>query len=292
MDMKIGIVGAGRVGCAFAAALADRGVEISGVYSRTPEWTDYIGKRLNRTFPNDLEQVVEDAALVLLTVSDSSISKVSDRIALECCNIIKGKVFLHCSGALTSAELGALASKGAYTGSLHPIQTFADRENGWKGLTRIYSGFEGSTDARILAKDLIDVLDGTLLDIKPEAKPLYHAAACFISNYVVALSQASSILLALAGVGNELGIKPMMPLLKNSVHNIEAVGIEGALTGPIARGDMETVKAHLKAMDAIGHGVMELYKAAGVLAVDVALRKGTIHLEQANELLKILGKKV
>lgn len=286
--MNIGIIGAGRVGSAFALALSGSEAEISGIFSRSAQGVEYLSNRLNRTFTNDIVGTVQAANVILLTVPDSDIAEVADRICEAGAACISKKTFLHCSGALTSSELRILARAGGCTGSLHPIQTFASREEGWKGLTGIFFGYEGDSAARVKALRLVEILKGTLLDIKAEVKPLYHAAACILSNYTVALSHITGMLLDEAGIGRDVGIKAFMPLLENTVRNIAAVGSLKALTGPVSRGDSATVAGHLAAMAGWNDEVSELYRVIGRITVRMAIEKGSIDQDRAGLLLEVL----
>lgn len=288
--MKIGIIGAGRVGCSFAIALTDRGIEVAGVYSKSPESVALINARLKKSFPNDMKWLVENSGVILLTVPDAYISGVAETIASQ--YDVSGKVFFHCSGALTSCILKPLEEAGAFTGSFHPVQTFADRENSWKSMFGIWFGYEGSDEASVYASKMADVFDGCIINIKPEAKPLYHAAACIISNYTVTLSRVAGMLLEAAGVEKNTGITAFMPLLKNTVGNIGKVGIENALTGPISRGDILTVSGHIEALDVLDKKVSELYKAVGIMTVRLALEKGSIDCDKAEALIKVLYGKI
>lgn len=286
--MKVGIMGGGRIGTAFALALSERGTEISGVCSRNDESVDYISRKLGRHFSNDIASAAKDADVILLTVPDSAIAGLAEKIHETCTSCIGGKTFLHCSGALTSAELKPLARDGGHTGSLHPIQTFASKEDGWKGLTGIFFGYEGCLRAREKALQMVDILNGTLLDIKPEAKSLYHAAACILSNYTVSLSHVTGMLLDAAGIGKDTGIKAFMPLLRNTVENIAFQGSINALTGPIARGDAITVAGHLRMLDGRNDDVSELYRVLGRITVQLAIEKGSIDEAKAKDLLEVL----
>lgn len=290
--MKVGIIGAGKVGCSFAIALMQKGFRISEIYSRNAQEVQLFADKMCQCFSNDLYQLLETSDLILVTVTDSNISNVAEMIAaLDDAPSLEGKVFLHCSGALTSCELMALASLGAETGSLHPVQTFADKENSWRGLEGIYYGFEGSSGALQYAQEIVSIFNGTLLHIKPAAKKLYHAAACVISNYTVSLSYAACKLLEQAGIDGQAGIKALMPLLRNTVENIDNMGVAAALTGPISRGDINTVAEHINAMGTDNSNVLELYKSAGRLAMEIALNKGSIDLVKANEIQLLLADK-
>ena len=286
--MKVGIIGAGRVGTAFALALAACGEEISGVFSRSGSSVDFISGRLGKVFENNLNSVIRNSKVLLLAVSDSSIAEVAENICSICPNTISGKTFFHCSGALGSDELIALSGSGGYTGSLHPIQSFATREDGWKGMQGIAFGYEGMPEARDKASILVKALKGTLLDIKTETKPLYHTAACILSNYTVTLSYITELLLEASGAASDTGIQAFMPLLRNTVENIASTGSIKALTGPISRGDTTTVDGHLKALKSYNNDIFDLYAYIGRITVKMAVEKGTIDNDKAKRMLDML----
>jgi Uncharacterized conserved protein len=284
--MKIGIVGAGRVGCAFTRALYKKGAEISGIYNRTTEVAALFDLKLKRLFLSDLRQAVKNADLVILAVPDSVISAVSNSIAEQC--DARNKVYLHCSGAMTSDILEPLKLAGAYIGSLHPIQTFADRENGWRSMYGIWFGYEGSSEASLKALEIVKLLDGSMLQINKEAKPLYHAAACILSNYMVTLSYVSGMLLQNAGIGKDEGLKAFMPLLYNTIVNLDKYGAENALTGPIARGDTITVTSHIASLDKLDKNISDFYRNIGLLTAELAYKKGSIDNRKYDDMIDVL----
>lgn len=294
MPLKVGIIGAGRVGCSLALALARKGAEITGVYSRSAEWVGFLGRELGREYGNDMESVLRDAEVVFLCVTDTQLPDMAKQVAEACPRDISGKVFLHCSGALTSDVLEPLRGAGGHTGSLHPIQTFPDRETGWKGMFGIFFGFEGDPCAGESAASIASLLQGELLTLKKEGKPLYHAAACVLSNYMVILAHTAGRLLEQAGIPAEEGLRAFRPLLENTVRNIAGMGSVKALTGPVSRGDTGVVAEHLQAMknaQAIGTldpEAEELYRILGRATVELAREKGSIDREKAGELEKLL----
>ncbi len=320
--MRIGIIGAGRVGCAFAFALADKGFEITGAYSKNPKSADYINNRLELDKHSDnnypyhqslatiptVRELVKKSDVLLITVPDSEISSAAILIKESCTTSeIAGRVFMHCSGASTSKLLKPLEDAGAYTGSLHPAQTYPDRENSWKNMFNICFGFEGSVDAGKNASLIVERLNGTMLVLKADTKPLYHAAACVISNYTATLAYFAGDLLEAAGIDRETGMQAFSPLLMSTVRNILEMGSTRALTGPISRGDTVTVEEHLNAINGIMNDTKDkdkdkekendnsdasgLYKEMGRATTRLAVIKGSINEEKANELMELLKDK-
>lgn len=287
--MKVGIIGAGKMGCALALALKQKGATLSGVYSRNEASAWFLTDRLGEPFENNLARTVGDSEVLLVTVPDSAIEEMAREISTKVGHLdLCWKTFLHCSGALSSDALESLRLQGGYTGSLHPIQTFADRENGWKGLEGIYFGFEGCTEAKEHAGKIVEMLGGHMLVVEKKDKPLYHAAACILSNYTVTLSYLAGNLLDSIGIGRDTGVKAFMPLLEKTVKNIGELGSAGALTGPISRGDSRVVEGHIKAMEEQNPGMGQVYRLLGRMTAELALKKGSIGPLDMEKLYKVL----
>ena len=132
-------------------------------------------------------------------------------------------------------------------------------------------------------------LDGILVEVNDNDKVLYHAAACVASNYFVATYHYAENLMEKAGIAEGQARQALLPLVKGTLKNIEALGLIGALTGPIARGDIGTVKKHLQILEEKIPENDELYKALGKYTTDVAREKGTIDRQKQIELLTVLG---
>lgn len=286
--MRIGIAGAGRTGCSLALALNAAGACIAGVYSRKPETSADIFIGTGIACEGDISTFVRKCDVIFLTVPDSAIASFATSISMICGNDVSGRLFLHCSGAMTSAELDVLAARGAVTGSLHPIQTFPDRAGSWESMCGIHFGFEGSDEALSAARETVALLKGEMLVISREAKPLYHAAACMLSNYIAALSHAAGKLLERAGIPKDTGMKAFAPLLMSTVENIIAAGSAKALTGPISRGDTATVQEHILAIGEDDRAMAEVYKVLGRLTTELALLKGSIDEKQGEAILRVL----
>jgi predicted short-subunit dehydrogenase-like oxidoreductase (DUF2520 family) len=287
--MHIGIIGAGRVGCSLAFALSHRGLP-SGMYSRNPASAEFTAQIPCCSIFEDLIQLVESSDTVFITVPDSAIRTVACDIAQSSgISGLSGKVFLHCSGALSSEVLENIRNEGGWTGSLHPIQTFPDRKTSWKNFFGIYFGFEGSIEAEAASKEIAELLDGTILRVDESSKSLYHAAACVLSNYMVTLSHTAARMLERAGIDRETGFRAFAPLLHGTLENINKLGSIEALTGPISRGDSGTIAVHLEALERQLPDETELYKSLGRATVLLALEKGTIDEDGALELMRLLG---
>lgn len=288
--MKLGIIGAGRLGCALAEGLNRKGFIISGVYSKTRQSACRLADRLDVYCNENLSDVVHKSDVIFITVSDNNISKVADEIADDMGNEkINGKVFFHCSGALSSEILNRLAQSNGYTGSLHPVQSIPDRMSGSKMLEGIYFGFEGCEEAEKVAGVIVSVFKGKIINVDTHNKILYHAAACVLSNYTVVLSHIAENIYRKIGISGETGIKALYPLLQNTISNLHKYGSMKALTGPVERGDFSVVRDHLEMMSKKCPEFIEVYRILGETAVNMSLDKGSLDMKSAKKISKILS---
>ncbi len=288
--MNIGIIGAGKLGNALAVAMNKLEFSISGIYSRSEESCQSLCRKLNLEMDNCLDAVIINSEVIFLCVPDNDIENMASHIASSFkSESVSGKVFFHLSGALSSEVLQPLVDMGAYTGSFHPIQTFADRENSWQKLFGCFFGFEGCDKARKCASKIADKLNAKMIFIRKEQKTLYHAAACMISNYTVTLFYIMHEMLLKSGMDEEAAINAFMPLLKNTVDNIEKLGYINALTGPISRGDHKVVGQHLKAISCEIPEFEAIYRLLGRETIDLAVKKGNLKDDDVLSLKGILG---
>ncbi len=208
---------------------------------------------------------------VLLAVPDGVIGEVAGTLA-ALGNPGEGCVALHHSGAQTAEILAELAERGYATGSLHPLQTVADARHGVERLRGAYFSFEGDERARAAAIEIVEASAGRMLDLRSADKVRYHAACVFASNYVVACAGAATQLLAdAASISEEEALQALMPLWRGAVANLDEAGLPRALTGPVVRGDLVTVRRHLGALDG---DMRDLYRHLALRALDLSRRLG------------------
>jgi predicted short-subunit dehydrogenase-like oxidoreductase (DUF2520 family) len=287
--MNVGVIGAGRLGSAFAMTLSKAGFCIGGIYSKSEESSTLLCNKLGIERENTIEAAVQNSDIILLAVPDNRIGDIASEIA-SCIDkqYLNNKIFLHLSGAMTSEVLQSLEDVGAFTGSFHPIQTFADRDNGWQKLYNCYFGFEGCGEAQKYVETIVDKLQGKLVFIKKDQKNLYHAAACIISNYTVTLFHIVYQMLIKAGIDDKLATDAFLPLLKNTADNIGTLGHINALTGPISRGDHSVVSKHIDALSKEIPEYEAIYKMLGRHTVDLAALRGSLSEEQEKRLIELL----
>ncbi len=288
MAKVISIIGAGVVGQAVGRMLRERGYEIRGVVSRSIERAEKAAVFIGAGEPGvDPAKGASGADWVFITTPDKAIRETCERIARGK-GFGKGSLAIHMSGALGSNVLEPAREAGAQALSIHPIQSLASSEQAVKNLPGSYFSIEGDAGAIPDGKEIVEALGGLLVMIPGEKKALYHAGAAVASNYLVAVLDFAVMIYEALGMKREEAVKAVMPLIRGTVNNVERVGVPDALTGPIARGDVETVSGHIEALTKYLPEMLPLYKALGRHTVSVGLRKGSLKEEDADMLLKIL----
>jgi predicted short-subunit dehydrogenase-like oxidoreductase (DUF2520 family) len=272
---RIGIIGAGVVGTAVGVVLSQQGYEITGVYDVKSESTQQIVDRIACTTYSSPQEVSRSADILFITTSDTAIEGVVEELAVSHA-FHAGQVLIHMSGAQSSEVLDKAKQFGVRVLSVHPLQSFASTDMAIKNLPGSMFSIEGDKDAYDTAVCLVETLKGEYFFINRQAKPLYHAGACVVSNYLVTLIDFGVKFLESTGIPKNMATKALIPLIQGTVRNIENIGIPKALTGPIARGDLNTVLKHLDCLEEMAPDLMNLYSWLGYYTTRIALEKGTI----------------
>jgi predicted short-subunit dehydrogenase-like oxidoreductase (DUF2520 family) len=177
---------------------------------------------------------------------------------------------------------------GAQTGAFHPLQTFAGIKQAISNLPGSTIAIEAEEPLLTTLKEMAVALNCRWIELKANDKVVYHAAAVIASNYLVTLVKLADDLWETFGIPREQATQALLPLLKGTLNNIENAGIPQALTGPIARGDIETVKKHLAALQKEAPDALSTYCELGLQTIPIAQAKGKIDEEKAAELRAVL----
>lgn len=288
MTNKVGIIGLGVVGTAVGVVLSNKGYEITGVYDKLSESTKVLVDRIGCTTCSSPQEVSRSADILFITTSDMAIKDVADELA-ESGAFHSGQVVIHMSGSQTSQLLDGARAFGAFVLSIHPLQSFAGVDRAIANLPGSIFSIEGDHEAYAAGRAIVAALGGENFIIDSTAKVLYHAGACTVSNYLVTVVDFGIRLLESAGIPGPQAGRALLPLIQGSINNIRDVGIPRALTGPIARGDIETVVHHLEGLEDKMRDDKLLYACLGLYTTSIALAKGTIGAEQAAEFKEILS---
>lgn len=291
MSDKIGIIGTGVVGTAVGVVLKQKGYEITGAYDIKTESTNQLVERIGCTPHTSPQEVSRSADILFITTNDAAIGKVVDALA-DRRAFYGGQVVVHMSGAQSSEVLDRAKAFGANVLSVHPLQSFANVDGAIKNLPGSVFSIEGDREAYDVAVGIVEALEGEYFFINREAKPLYHAGACVVSNYLVTLIDFGLKLLESTGIPRSAGIRALLPLIQGTVNNIENVGIPRALTGPIARGDLSTIIKHLDCLEQMAPELMKLYSWLGFYTAQIAAEKGTIDDSAMEEFQRVFRREL
>jgi predicted short-subunit dehydrogenase-like oxidoreductase (DUF2520 family) len=251
---RITIVGPGRLGLALAQALADANYRLDEIVFRrsvsgkkTGHSSEQNARKLARRYGSraiEFGKAQFAADVVWLCIADGSIASVARSISGHV--RWKGKVVFHSSGALSSRELLSLREAGAFVASVHPMMSFV--HHGAEATFEVPFALEGDAKALRVAKSIVRDLGGESLLISAANKPLYHAFGAFLSPLIVANLALAERIGIKAGVPKDFVRQAIAPILATTVFNYITLGSAGAFSGPIVRGDVETVRKNLAAL--------------------------------------------
>jgi len=282
----VAIIGAGAVGRVLALRLADCGYPILGVISRTRSHAEALAQSVGAPVASDdLGALPAAAQLVLICVPDDAVTDIAERLT-GVRHPWRETVVAHTSGALPSSALGALAGEGADTLSFHPLQALTER-SGPEALDGIYVGLEGGQRAVGAGIELAVGLGLRYLVLSAEARARYHVAAVVASNFLVTLVAMVQEILNSIDVPRDDAFALVEPLLRGTLDNLARSTPEEALTGPVVRGDLETLRRHGLALRQHLPQLVPSYAALTVEAVRVAVRSGRLDPRRAEEVLAL-----
>ena len=285
------IIGAGKVGSCFAVELSAAGYEVRFLTERNKSRTGRIKRNVKGLITSSEinAQAIEESDIVLICVQDKGISLAVDEIKATGADI-KGKLFIHTSGALSSEVFKKLKAGVKNTASFHPIQTF--REISYKDnslLRNIYFGIEGGSEAKKFLVKLVKSLKSKYIEIPKNKKYLYHSASVIASNFLVTYMDIISGILKSAGIKKGDAFEIYKPIIMQTLKNIEESGSIDSLTGPIERNDTELLSRQIESIAVEMPQLLEFYLNMSNETSKVALKKKSLTKEEFNKLNKIIN---
>jgi predicted short-subunit dehydrogenase-like oxidoreductase (DUF2520 family) len=280
---SITIVGSGNLAQALGPALRRAGYRIKEVISRNSETSRRRARDLARRVgarATTAQRAHLDAEIVWLCVTDDAIAGAANALALA--SDWRGKMALHSSGALTADQLAPLRRRGAAVASVHPMMTFV--RGAGTGFAGVAFAVEGDAAARRQGRRIARDLGGVPFEIHKESKVLYHAMGSFTSPLVVAVLALAERVADTAGIPRAKLTAAMQPILRKTFENYMRGGAAAAFSGPINRGDLETVRKHLTALQKV-----PLARDAYVALARAAAE--TLPVKRKGELVKLLRKR-
>lgn len=250
MTLKFSVFGAGNLGSQLIAALENKGYTLKYVYGKTKN------PRYNHAVENDIQRIVQQSDVIFISVQESKIRSIADQIAAS--SEPAGKFFFHTSNSLTSDELISLKDKGGIIASFSPLQTFAGTEPADAGrfLDGVFFLSEGDDNGVQLAAAMAGRLNAHMVPVKKEDKVFLHIAGVAASNFLIGVFKLAERQLEKVTRNNadRPGSRPvtidiLIPLIKQTLRNVEQKGVDASLTGPVKRGETAIIDKHLSVLD-------------------------------------------
>lgn len=281
-DLKIGIIGAGKVGTTLALGLGKAGYQVTHISSRSSSSAQKLAEKLpSAVVRQDSQAVFDNSDLIFITTPDTAIPVVATSVSVR-----PGRMVCHTSAADPVNILEPLRQQGAVIGVFHPLQSIGSLENAVL-LPGITFAIEAEEPLLAVLRQMASDLGGHCVGLSGNDRVLYHASAVMASNYLVTLVSLASGLWQ--GFGpKDMAVKALLPLIRGTIDNIEAIGIPACLTGPVSRGDSGTIKRHLSALAKAAPEITDLYQLLGTKTIPLAVAKGSIDGPKAKEMKELL----
>ncbi|MEG2916926.1 MAG: Rossmann-like and DUF2520 domain-containing protein [Clostridium sp.] len=265
--MKFGFIGAGKVGFSLGKYFKENGILLSGYYSKNQNSSKEAANFTDTKQFLSLKELVKESDGIFITTPDGEIQGVWNEIKELSIN---NKLICHCSGLLSSEIFSDISKLGAYPYSIHPMFALSDKYNSYKNFKNAFITIEGHEKYIDELVTMIKNMGNQVKIIDKENKSVYHLASVMSSNLVLGLISNGVNCLKQCGFSEELAIDALYPLITNNIENIKASGTVKSLTGPLERGDLNTIKCHSSCLEGEDKN---LYKALNKNLLKVAKEK-------------------
>lgn len=244
--MQISFIGAGKVGVSLGKYFISKGRKVGGYYSLSPESAAWAANFTHTKKYQSIKEIISSSDMIFFTVPDDRIREVWESAR----PYTHGKIITHCSGIHSSNIFSDIDRTGSMAYSIHPLCAISDRETSWQALGDVLFTIEG--DARNISniQDMFTQMGNRTCFISAENKIKYHAAASLASNHMTAVFFMAQKLFLECGFTEQQANEELYRLAKGNLENIHAQGCIASLTGPVERGDKNTVQKHLDALNA------------------------------------------
>ena len=283
---SIAILGLGKVGTAVGYLLNKAGYHISAVAGRSKsslqQRAEYTGGMIYTSFAEASLQ----ADCILLTTADDAIATVCETIT-KAGGVRPGQKVIHMSGAGDLDLLQAAKRAGAHVGCIHPLQSFADVEGAINSIPGSTFAITVQEDIRDWSVAFVHDIGGLPFFLSEDDKPLYHVAACMASGYLTTLIHTVEEIYCSLGLSRDAAIHAFWPLVRGTLKNIETKGAVSSLTGPFARGDITTIRKHIRALSD-KPAYLDAYCSMGILALKIGIENKTLPIKNAGMIEKLL----
>ncbi|MDP4179147.1 MAG: DUF2520 domain-containing protein [Bacillota bacterium] len=240
--MRAGFIGAGKVGFSLGKYFMVNGIEVTGYYSRNENSAREASVFTKTKHFMKVEDLINESSIIFLTVPDDEIYNLWNHIK----NLnIREKIICHTSGSLSSNIFSNHFQSDVYVYSIHPLFPISDKFESYKFLKNALFTIEGNDKYVKELTELFNNMGNKIIVMKNSDKTLYHLAAVTVSNLFCGLINRSVSYLMEYGFSENDAVEALYPLIAANINNIKENGIVNALTGPVERGDVNTLKKHL-----------------------------------------------
>ena len=283
-QLRIGFIGAGRLGKALAWSLSGAGLPVRAVASGTLANAQALAGPIPGCVTADAQSVVDRCDLVFITTPDGAIGSTTALLRWR-----PGMAVVHCSGVTEVSALDGASRDGALVGGFHPLQTFGDPLVAMAALPGSTITVEASEPLMAVLEALTQRLGCRVNRLPPGMRGRYHAAAGYTSQFINALFAEATTIWRSWGATDEDALSALMPLAQGTLASIASAGIAGGMPGPVSRGDVSSVEKHVAALSELGDGTLNFYRQLCASTVPLALARGAIDAAQALRILNALG---
>lgn len=290
-ESKVAIIGCGKLGSALALAMHHKGYPIDSLIDRNRASAQRLARLVNADCYSNSIQDLQTAEIIFISVPDGAVLSVIADLKFYFDENKDMKFIYHTSGILTSGVFDSFRKYDIVGASVHPIQTFPGSDDDWKRFENCYFGIEGDQKAVVRVQSIIKRLGSKSIIISKEHKSQYHLACAIASNFMVALMAPVKTLFQKMNFSEQQAFDILFPLISTTLLNINKNGVESALSGPIVRGDTETVARHLAILSDELPYYVSLYKVMAKILLEFNSVKENLTKEQYEELMQLLSKK-
>jgi Rossmann-like domain./Domain of unknown function (DUF2520). len=278
--VKVGFIGAGKVGTGVGILLSNSSIKVSGYLSRNLSSSLKASSLTNSNAFLKYEDIINASDVIIISTKDDSICSIVEKI-LKYKKLINNKIFAHLSGSISIDVLKPLKEYG-YTMVLHPVQTCPSIESAVSLLPESYFTVEGDDIAVDAGINIVKAIGAKPIVIHGINKPLYHVSCVVASNYLVTLVKAANELLKASGFPTEKYPDLLLPLIRGTLKNISERGCDASLSGPIARCDIDTIKKHIENIKDVE--ILKLYKVMGLATIKFFKNPGDAKMTELEEI--------
>ena len=292
-SLRLNCVGAGLVGKTLCHLMA-RHIQLNQVINQSQssaqQAVDFIGA--GRPFGIGSKPLthLEPADIWMITCPDDLIESVGNKI-IQSGRLQPGNIIFHCSGAISSKIFQIPKLADISVASVHPIHSFSDPRSSLESFSGTPCAIEGDPKATKVLDDLFQSIGADLFSINSESKSLYHASTVMACNYLVSLLELSKMMLSQAGVDHKNHSNPLKGLIEQTLGNYLTGDAQTALTGPISRGDVDTIASHLTALENAPSNWRKVYCSLGNIAADISSKQSLASPQSLQAITKLLNQK-